>query len=134
MQFLKAEPAAFGDGERGAHPVEVAAPPPRDLRCALEIPFAVGAQSRAHLVERPLVPQGDEHVVHGAVAGAGVVHVVRHHPRHVECAGDVDQARRRLALLGQAVIPALDGNAAVEGILQRCGRFACRVRLASCRE
>ena len=131
MQLVEAERAALGDGERGAHAVEVAAPAPRDLRRPLEVPLAVGAKARAHLVERPLVPQRHEHVVHRTVARARVVHVVGDDPRHVECAGDVDEARRRLAFFGQAVVPAFDGHSAIECIFHVGRRFARCVRVAT---
>ena len=84
LQLLEPEGAPLGDGERGAHALGRMPPAARHLCRRLEVPLAVGAEARAHLVERRLVPQGREHVVHPAILRAGVVHVIRHDPRHAE--------------------------------------------------
>jgi hypothetical protein len=121
-QVLEAERAPLGDRERGAEPRVVLPPAPPHLRRALEVPLAARPQAGAHLVERALVPQRREHVVHDAPARGGVVHVVGHHPRHAERARDREQLAHDVALLGEAVVPHLDGEAAAEDVVQRARR------------
>src|SRR4051812_9915290 len=57
VELVEPEGAPFGDGERRAYAVEVPAPPPRDLRRALEVPLGVRAQTRAHHIKSFIVPQ-----------------------------------------------------------------------------
>ena len=84
MQIVQPERAALGDCERRLHAIGVMTPALRHPRGTLQPPLGVGAQARAHLVERALVAQRREHVVHDAPARASVVDVVGDDPRHVE--------------------------------------------------
>ncbi len=99
-------------------------PPERHLLGALQVPLAVGAETGAHRVERLLVAEAREDVVHDAVGGARVVDVVGDDPRDVERARQGDELPDELALLGQPVVPALHGDAPVEDVEQRRERLA----------
>ncbi len=101
------------------------------LRGALEIPFAVGTETGAHLGERALVAQRAENIMRHARVGSGVVHVVGHHPPHADVARDAHELRNHGVLLGEAVVPALDGHAAIEDVAERRGRVARGGRLAT---
>ena len=68
------------------------------------------------------------------IARGRVVYVVGHDPGNVQCARDLDESLRRFALFGQAMVPAFNGNAAVEDVEQQRGRFARRVHVAGGRE
>ena len=129
LQVGQPEGAALGHRERRAQPFLASLPAPRHLRRALEVPLAVGAEPRAHLVERRAVLQRAEHVVRDPPRGIGVAHVVRDHPRNAERVRDLDERRGRRALLGERMVPALDGDAAVEDVDERGRRLARRVVL-----
>ena len=107
-QLCQTEGASLGDGDGGADALRGMVPAIRHLGCRLEVPLAVGTEARAHLVEGRLVPQCREHVVHPAIPGAGVVHVVRDDPWHAEPRGEGNELRHDLAFLGKPVVPALD--------------------------
>ena len=124
-KLAEPEVTALGDVERGADALGCMTPATRDLRRTLEVPLAIRSEARAHLVERALVTQRTEDVVYHAVARAGIVHVVGDDPRNVERAGDLDEAARGDAFFGQAMIPALDGDAAPKNVEQR-GRCLAR--------
>ena len=129
-ELLHAERAPLGDGERVANALWRVLPAPSHLRGALEVPFRVGTQPRAHLVQRLPMLEAREHVVDDAIAGARVMHVVRDDPGNVERARDVPKLRRRLALFGEPMVPALDGDAPVEDVEQGSGGIARAVNVS----
>ena len=57
LERLEPECAALGDRDRCSESLFHARPPRGELRMALEVPLAVGAQARAHLVERRAMAQ-----------------------------------------------------------------------------
>ena len=56
--------------------------------------------------------------MHDAVARAGIMHVVCHDPWHLQRPRELDQAANDFALFGQSMIPAFDGDVAIEEILE----------------
>ena len=84
MEIVQPERAALGDCESCFHTIRMMAPALRHARGTLEAPLGVGAQARAHLVERALVAQRREYIVHDAPRAPSVVDVVGDDPRHVE--------------------------------------------------
>ena len=114
LERLEPERAAVGDRERVREPLFPSAPPCRELGVTLEVPLTIGAEARAHLVERRAMAQGGEHVVREATARTGVVHVVGHHPRKVVRGREREQALHQRALLGQRMVPALHGDPSPE--------------------
>ena len=133
-QLPQPEGASLGDGARGAHPVRGMAPAARHLCRRLEVPLAVGTEARAHLVEGGLVPQCREHVVHPAILRAGIVHVIRHDPRHAEPPGEGNELRHDLALLGKSVIPALDDEMVAVDVAERTRGTASTVNVTGSEE
>ncbi len=124
MQIVQAECAALGDGESCFHTIRMMTPALHHPRGTLQPPLGVGAEARAHLVERALVAERGEHVVHDAAGAARVVDVVGDDPRHVQRARDLDEWREERALFFQAMIPALDGEATIEDLVQTRGGLA----------
>ncbi len=116
LERLQPEGASVGDGHRVRETLFESAPARGELRMALEVPFAVGAEPRAHLVERRAMAQRREHVVRDAAARPGVVHVVGHHPRQALRPGERDEPLHEGVLLGERMVPALHGEALAEGI------------------
>ena len=121
LELIKSEGAPFGDGERGFHPFFRTAPPLINERWLLERPLGVGAQARAHGVERAFVTQRGEHIVHDALFGGGVVHVVGDHPRHAKLGGEWTQLLYERALFGEAMIPAFHGEMLAKHVAQFTG-------------
>ncbi len=76
------------------------------------------------------MPQRREHVVHPAILRAGVVHVIRHDPRHAQPPGEGNELRHELALLGKPVIPALDDEAVAVDVAERTRGAARALRIA----
>ena len=64
-------------------------------------------------------------------AGHGVVHVVRHDPGDAERAGQRDELSDECLFLGEAVVPAFDGQAAVEQVEERGHRLRGALGVAS---
>jgi hypothetical protein len=118
-ELLEAEGAALGDLARRADAGEIVPPTAPHLRGALEIPFAVGTESRPHRVESLVVPEAGQDVLDDATCGRRVVHVVRHHPGDAQVAGDFDELRDELMLLCEAMVPALDRDASIEDVGER---------------
>ena len=115
---------SLGNGERGGEPCLVALPPARHLRRPFEIPLAVGAQARAHVVERRPVPQRHQHVVCEPPRGLGVMHIIGDHPRHIQRARERHEVARDGAFFWQRVVPALNGYPAFEHVDERGRRRA----------
>ena len=113
-QLPHPERAPLGDLPRRGERLGVVTPAMRDPIGVLEVPLAVGAKQGAGQIERGLVAEAREHVVHQAPLRCRVVDVVGDHPRQVERAGEHDELRHDRALLGERVVPALDGDAASE--------------------
>ena len=121
LELLEPERASLGDGERGLHPFLRATPPLIDERRLLERPLGVGTQARAHGVECALVTQRVQHIVHDALGGGGVVHVVGDHPRYAELGRQWAQLLHQRALFRQAMIPAFHREMLTEHIAQFTG-------------
>ncbi|HEX6943005.1 MAG TPA: hypothetical protein VF128_08745 [Gemmatimonadaceae bacterium] len=83
---------------------------------AAQVPLAVGAEARAHLVQLAPVADRRQHVVHEPAGRLRVMDVVGHHPGNVERARQGDELPDECLFLGQTVVPALDGQAPVEQV------------------
>ena len=131
LEVGQPERAPLGDDERLPDAHVVVLPAAAHLRVPLEVPLAVGTQARPHGLERLPVAQRAEHVVREPLRGARVVHVVGHHPRHVEGARHGDEFARECALLGNGVIPHFHGDAPPEDVEQGGERLARRIASAA---
>ena len=118
LELLETEGAPFSDGEGGFYAFFGAAPPLINERRLLERPLGVGTQARAHGVERAFVTQRGEHIVHDALFGGGVVHVVGDHPRYAKPGGKGTQLLHERALFGEPMIPAFHGQMLTEHVAQ----------------
>ena len=108
FELMQPECALLGDGQRGAHALFGPVPSFENQGRCLEGPLGVGAQSRAHLVQRALMAQGTQHVVDDAPLGTRIVHVVGNHPRDPQTCGQRTQTPHEHALFGETMIPAFD--------------------------
>ncbi len=121
LELAQPELAPLGDRQRRHDALRRVPPPPQHLLGSLEVPFAVRTQPPTHLIERALVPERAEDVVHGAAGTVrrGVMHIVGDDPWHVERPCDGHQLARQAPLERQVVVPALDGDPPLEYVPQR---------------
>ena len=121
LELLQPERAPLGNGERGPHALLGAAPALVDAAHGLECPLRVGAQPRPHGVEGAFMTQRDQHVVHEARVGGGVVHVVGDHPRHAQTRSQRAKLLDQRPLLRQTMVPALHRQMRTEDVAQFTG-------------
>src|SRR5690606_2014368 len=113
-----------------AQPLLLPAPPAIHGGGGAQVPLAVGTQPRAHVVQRSLVPQCTEDVMHHAPARLGVVHVVRYYPWQCVRAREGLQVPYEYLLLRQAMVPHLHCNPPLERVRQFAECLVCAAVIA----
>ena len=131
LHVREPERAPFGDVHGRAHSLFMALPAPRDLRRTLQVPLAIRAEPGPHVVERRAVPERAHHVVREALGRLGVAHVVGDDPRQAEGVGERQEFAHDGAFLRERMIPAFEGDTALEHVHQHRRRRARRVTLAA---